>query len=51
MIKEHYILSKSRIILSNYSQFSLTASLIGDVPQFSIENFDIINFEKSFQLI
>ena len=51
MIKEHYILSKSKIILSNHSQFSLTAALIGDVPQFSIENFDIINFDKSFQLI
>ena len=39
MILEHYYLTKSKYIIATFSQFSMTASLIGNIPLFSINDY------------
>ena len=46
MILEHYYLTKSKYIIATFSQFSMTASLIGNIPLFSINDYIYKDYNK-----
>ena len=50
MILEHYYLTKSKYIIATFSQFSMTASLIGNIPLFSINDYIYKDYNSLFQL-
>ena len=50
MILEHYYLTKSKYIIATYSQFSMTASLIGNIPLFSINDYIYKDYNSLLQL-
>jgi hypothetical protein len=50
MILEHYYLTKSKYIIATYSQFSMTASLIGNIPLFSIDDYVYKDYNRLLQL-
>jgi hypothetical protein len=50
MILEHYYLTKSKYIIATFSQFSMTASLIGNIPLFSINDYLYKDYDSLLQL-
>jgi hypothetical protein len=50
MILEHYYLTKSKYIIGTFSQFSMTASLIGNIPLFSINDYLYKDYNTLLQL-
>jgi hypothetical protein len=50
MILEHYYLTKSKYIIATFSQFSMTASLIGNIPLFSINDYIYKDYNTLLQL-
>lgn len=50
MILEHYYLAKSKYIIATFSQFSMTASLIGNIPLFSINDYSYKDYSSLLQL-
>jgi hypothetical protein len=50
MILEHYYLTKSKYIIATFSQFSMTASLIGNIPLFSINDYLYKDYNSLLQL-
>jgi hypothetical protein len=50
MILEHYYLTKSKYIIATFSQFSMTASLIGNIPLFSINDYLYKDYNTLLQL-
>ena len=50
MILEHYYLTKSKYIIATFSQFSMTASLIGNIPLFSINDYIYKDYNILLQL-
>jgi hypothetical protein len=50
MILEHYYLTKSKYIIATFSQFSMTASLIGNIPVFSINDYVYKDYNTLLQL-
>jgi hypothetical protein len=50
MILEHYYLTKSKYIIATFSQFSMTAALIGNIPIFSINDYVYKDYNSLLQL-
>jgi len=50
MIKEHYYLTKAKYLITTKSQFSLTASLIGGIPLFFINDYMFQNYDVLLQM-
>jgi len=50
MIKEHYYLTKAKYLITTKSQFSLTASLIGNIPLFFINDYLFQNYDVLLQM-
>ena len=51
MVLEHYYLTKSKYIIATFSQFSMTASLIGNIPLFSINDYIYQDYNILLQFI
>ena len=51
MVLEHYYLTKSKYIIATFSQFSMTASLIGNIPLFSINDYVYQDYNITLQFI
>jgi len=50
MVEQHYILSKSNKIYSNYSQYNYTASLVGNICNYDFSSFMLKKDDELLQL-